>query len=94
MIDIKGMTLPIYGKSYQGTYFFRVRKANGNEATLHGVDGLTLDVIILTVTDQPRIIIATPMAYGNSYDHPDAVIITKDEWDNKAKMIMDKLITY
>ena len=91
MVDVVNTTKPIYGKSYQGTYYFRIRKATREEATLHEFDGLTIDVIILTVTDQPRVIVATPMAAGHTYNYPDAKLITKEEWDNAATEIFNIL---
>ena len=81
MLKLEGQSLPIYGKSYQGTYFFRIRKAKRTEATINEFDSLTIDIIILTVTDQPRAIIATSMAAGHTYKHPDAEFISKNEWD-------------
>lgn len=84
MIDISGKKLPIYGKSYQGTYYFKIRNAEQGEATLLGYNGLTMDVLILTVTGQPRSIIATSAAISNTFERVDAKLITQAEWIDKV----------
>lgn len=73
--------LPVYGKSYNGTYFFKLREAKSNESYFEMLGtNCTIDVMIKTVPTQPRIIIGCSVAKLHTINYPDAMQIKESEW--------------
>lgn len=89
--DIK---LPLYGTSYGNTYYFKIRAPKVNERSflLNDWIPVTIDVLILTVPTQPRTIVATIMAKGNTIDHVDATLIDEKEWEDMVTKHYKKLL--
>lgn len=90
----KNTKLHVYGTSYNGRYYFKIRTPSINEKkfTIDKELEVTIDVLILNLPTQARTIIATPMAATNTYLRDDATDISRDTWDKLIVEHCNKLI--